>query len=228
MTASDGNARRERDRRRNPRAMSGHEGPDGSVGTPSMGHVVWIAKLLVAARAWLCALRGAGAGRALVFCVMSILAAWDEDTAETWLKWAPVIDAREIRCPVKVAEGLLQSFKDGGWDESDVPPDSSPLSKRDEVVWLDVLDDAATHQQETISKADRTRFVRWLAAREQEVEDAPTYRPSAECQSDMVAQGANAYTDLLSPGFSTRRATWAAQKVRATSWARSMECPPVS
>jgi hypothetical protein len=139
----------------------------------------------------------AGAGHAFVLCVMSVLAAWDEDTAETWLKGASVIDAREIRCPVKVAEVLLQSFKDGGWDESDVPPDTSPLSKRDEGVWLDVLEEAATHQQEPVTKADRTRFVRWLAAREQEAEDAPTYRPSSECKSDMAAQGATAYTDLL-------------------------------
>eukprot|EP00966_Prymnesium_polylepis_P109106 2524777-Prymnesium_polylepis.1 len=47
---------------------------------------------------------------------MSILAAWVEDTAETWPKGASVIDAREIRCPVKVAEVLLQSFKDGSVD----------------------------------------------------------------------------------------------------------------
>ena len=74
----------------------------------------------------------------------------------------------EIRCPAKVSEVLLQSFKDAGWDESDVPPDTSPLSKRDEGVWLDVLDEAAAAQGETVTKADRTRFVRWLASREQE------------------------------------------------------------
>jgi hypothetical protein len=94
-------------------------------------------------RAWLCALRGAGAGRAFVFVSCGILAAWDEDTSETWLKGVSVIDGREIRCPAKVVVVLHQSFKDGGWDESDVPPDSSPLTKRDESVWLDILDDAA-------------------------------------------------------------------------------------
>eukprot|EP00966_Prymnesium_polylepis_P329202 7384945-Prymnesium_polylepis.1 len=128
---------------------------------------------------------------------MSILAAWDEDTTETWLKGVAIIDYREIRCPAKVVEVLLQSFKDRGWDEGDVPPDSSPFAKRDELVWLDVLDDAATHQQETITKPDRTRFVRWLSSREQEDEDAQQYRPSSECKSDMEAQGATTYTDLL-------------------------------
>ena len=145
----------------------------------------------------MCALRGAGAGRAFVFCVMSILAAWDEDTAEAWLKGVTVIDAREIRCPAKVVEVLLLSFKDAGWDESDVPPSSSPLSKRDEGVWLDVLDEAATAQSETVTKADRTRFVRWLASREEEDVDDASYRPSSECRNDMAGQGALAYTDLL-------------------------------
>eukprot|EP00966_Prymnesium_polylepis_P080084 1855680-Prymnesium_polylepis.1 len=37
----------------------------------------------------------------------------------------------------------------GATDESDVPQDTSPLSKRDEVVWLDVLDEAASAQGET-------------------------------------------------------------------------------
>jgi hypothetical protein len=47
-------------------------------------------------------------------CVMSILAAWDEDTAETWLKGVSVIGSREMCCPAKVVEVLLQSFKDAG------------------------------------------------------------------------------------------------------------------
>ena len=128
---------------------------------------------------------------------MSILAAWDEDTAEAWLKGVTVIDAREIRCPAKVSDVLLQSFKDAGWDESDVPPSSSPLSKRDEGVWLDVLDEAAVAQGETVTKADRTRFVRWLASREEEDVDDASYRPSSECRNDMAGQGALAYTDLL-------------------------------
>eukprot|EP00966_Prymnesium_polylepis_P268133 6194287-Prymnesium_polylepis.1 len=49
---------------------------------------------------------------------MSILAAWDEETAEAWLKGASVVDSREIRCPAQVAEVLevlLQSFKDAGF-----------------------------------------------------------------------------------------------------------------
>eukprot|EP00966_Prymnesium_polylepis_P112232 2596415-Prymnesium_polylepis.1 len=60
---------------------------------------------------------------------MSILAAWDEEIAEAWLKGASVIDSREIRCPAQVAEVVLQSFKDAGWDESGVPPDTSPADE---------------------------------------------------------------------------------------------------
>eukprot|EP00966_Prymnesium_polylepis_P309345 7148465-Prymnesium_polylepis.1 len=39
---------------------------------------------------------------------MRILVAWDEETAETWLKGGSVTDSHDIRCPVKVAEVLLQ------------------------------------------------------------------------------------------------------------------------
>eukprot|EP00966_Prymnesium_polylepis_P319705 7376138-Prymnesium_polylepis.1 len=38
-------------------------------------------------------------------------------------------------------------------------PAASEIRPHCEGVWLDVLEEAATHQQETVSKADRTRFV---------------------------------------------------------------------
>eukprot|EP00966_Prymnesium_polylepis_P273289 6313297-Prymnesium_polylepis.1 len=89
----------------------------------------------------------------------------------------------DIRCPTKCIDVLAQYFEDGEWDESDVPPDTVALSTRDEsrCGWTSSTRlRRSSIQQEDISKPDRTRFVRWLAAREQEDEDAPQYRPSHE------------------------------------------------
>eukprot|EP00966_Prymnesium_polylepis_P193367 4482177-Prymnesium_polylepis.1 len=87
------------------------------------------------------------------------------------------------------------------WDEGDVPPESSPLSARDEKVMLEVFEACADKQGKTVEKTDRMRFVRWLAAKEEEDEDdgaVQKYKPSAECKADMDKQGAGSYSDLLS------------------------------
>ena len=62
---------------------------------------------------------------------------------------------REIRCPDEVQKLLLKAFENGEWDESDVPPENATLSKRDENVWMDVIEEAEKTQGATISKVER-------------------------------------------------------------------------
>eukprot|EP00966_Prymnesium_polylepis_P305795 7066569-Prymnesium_polylepis.1 len=128
------------------------------------------------------------------------MATWGEDECEEWLLGEKTVNGRTIVCPPDVKDILLDGFKDEIWDEGDVPPESSSLSARDEKVMLEILDACAAKQTKTVEKTDRMRFVRWLAAREDEDEDAGAvqkYKPSAECQADMEKQGAKSYTDIL-------------------------------
>ena len=53
----------------------------------------------------------------------------------------------------------------------------------------------------TIDKLEKMRFSRWLAAREDVVDEddpASKYKPcSEECKADMTKQGAKAFSDLV-------------------------------
>jgi hypothetical protein len=125
---------------------------------------------------------------------------WTEEECEEWLLGEKKVDGRTIVCPAEVKDVLLDGFKDDVWDEGDVPPESSPLSARDEKVMLEILEACADKQTKTVEKTDRMRFVRWLAAREDGDEDdgaVQKYKPSAECKADMEKQGARSYGDLL-------------------------------
>jgi hypothetical protein len=128
------------------------------------------------------------------------MAEWTEEECEEWLLGEKKVDGRTIVCPAEVKDILLDGYKDDVWDEGDVPPESSPLSARDEKVMLEILEACADKLSKTVEKTDRMRFVRWLAAREHGDEDdgaVQRYKPSAECKADMEKQGARSYGDLL-------------------------------
>ena len=141
-----------------------------------------------------------GAHRARVWPFVRVMAEWTEEECEEWLLGEKKAGSRTIVCPADVKDILLDGFKDDVWDEGDVPSESSPLTARDEKVMLEILDACAEKLTKAVGKPDRMRFVRWLAAREDEdVDDGAVqkYKPSAECKADMEKQGARSYGDLL-------------------------------
>eukprot|EP00966_Prymnesium_polylepis_P122383 2828704-Prymnesium_polylepis.1 len=94
--------------------------------------------------------------------------------AEEWLKGETEVDGRTIRCPATSQAILLTSFVAKKWDEDDVPPETSPLSSRDEKFWCELLAEGATEQTIAIDNLEKLRFTRWLAAREEAMdEDEP-------------------------------------------------------
>eukprot|EP00966_Prymnesium_polylepis_P309687 7155219-Prymnesium_polylepis.1 len=83
---------------------------------------------------------------------------WDDDMAEEWLKGETEVDGRTVRCPAVSQAILLTSFKANKWEEDDVPPETSPLSRRDELFWCELLVDGAAEQTITIDNLEKMRF----------------------------------------------------------------------
>ena len=88
-----------------------------------------------------------------------VMADWGEDECEEWLLGEKNVGGRTIVCPPDIKDIPLDGFKDGMWDEGDVPPESSPLSARDEKVLLEILEACADKQTKTVEKTDHMRFV---------------------------------------------------------------------
>ena len=65
------------------------------------------------------------------------------------------------------------------------------MSRRDELFWCELLAEGAAEQTITIDNLEKMRFTRWLAAREDAMdEDGPAsnYKPSDECKADMTCR----------------------------------------
>ena len=74
------------------------------------------------------------------------------------------------------------------------------MSRRDELFWCELLAEGAAEQTITIDNLEKMRFTRWLAAREDAMdEDGPAsnYKPSDECKADMQKHGAKNFGDLV-------------------------------
>ena len=126
-----------------------------------------------------------------------VAAGMDEPAAKAWLEGEYGDPPRAL--PETMQKNLLQGFKDGVWDESDVMDGTGTASDARDL-WLAIAEDTYKKASTAFGKADSVRLTRWIEGHFEEGdvgdETWERYVPSTAEKKDLEAQGMSSGREL--------------------------------